>query len=145
MKNNKGKKIKIVSLFIMLLTVLCIGTSMVASAEQTSKMFIRSWQVNTISNEEEERTATTVNKAWQVKLTKSDEKQGTVTSFWLVDSESTNKALSSKIDAALGKPFYDGIPYSSCQGKTVRIAAENNTFNNESYSITCVWNAQRAD
>lgn len=141
MKNNKGKKIKIVSLFIMLLTVLCIGTSMVASAQQTSSLNIRNYQINSYTTESEKRTATNVNNAWKILMTETGEKQGTITTFWLAEKTSHSQ-LSKGVDVGLSKEYTYTSAYSSASGKTVVIGAENNTWNSENYDITFKWAAQ---
>ncbi len=148
MKLFKGKKIQTIALSFVLMLTFVLGTGIAAYAdttEITSDMHIRGHQYNSYSANSSTRTTTKSNNAWRVDLTKSSETQGTVTSFWLVKSSATGTGLSKKIDVKKGSGWNDCVPYAdanSASGIGVKIAAENNTWNTETYDITCKWVAQ---
>lgn len=146
MKSRKSQKIKKFMLCFSLMVTLVLGSVGSAyAASVTSSMSIRGHQYNTYSAESATRKTTNSNNAWRIQLTSSTEKQGTVTSFWLVNGNATGTTLSKKIDVKKGSGWNDCVPYSaanSSNGVKVKIGAENNTWNSETYDITCDWVAQ---
>lgn len=86
------------------------------------------------------RQTADVNNPWKVKLTSSGEGAGTITRFWIEDSSASNVSISK--DVAQGNGAYYTDPYSSANGRTVWLTAENNNYNGSSYSVSGIWDEE---
>lgn len=88
------------------------------------------------------RQTTNRNRAWTVQLGSSEEGWMTYTRFWLEKSNGEN--VSKAFNASAGGPRLYNSAYSSASKQNVKLTAENNNYNNASYSCYGTWDEETA-
>lgn len=139
----KKKKIWLFSLLLVVISVFFTGKAY--AAYQTNyydfAFVIKPKQQNTYTGTRYRQT-TNRDRAWTVQMRSSGEGWMTYTRFWLEKSNGDN--VSAGFNAAAGGARLYNSAYTSASQQNVRLTAENNNYNNGTYSCYGTWDEETA-
>ncbi len=101
---------------------------------------IGSYQENGRDSHGRYRQTNDVNNPWKVKMTYTGEGSNTITNYWMENSATTN--VTPTVSVTQGKGYYYENAYSSANGTTVYLTAENNNFNGSAYNVSGYWDEE---
>lgn len=139
MKKNSNFK-KLVALgFVVTMIFSVLGGTVSAEENKFPYSFnIKSYYGNTYSGSNYRQT-TSLSNYWMVDLQSSTEGDGTYTTFWL-DKSSTRVSEAYNVKQGSGRHLYKA--YSTANKNDVRLAAENNNYSANTYSVTGKWDEE---
>ncbi len=73
-------------------------------------------------------------------MTYTGEGSNTITNYWMENSATTN--VTPTVSVTQGKGYYYENAYSSANGTTVYLTAENNNFNGSAYNVSGYWDEE---
>lgn len=86
------------------------------------------------------RQTTNIHNPWKVNLAYSGEGQGAYTTFWLDRKGYGRVSEAHDIKQGSGNHYYDA--YSTANASWVRLGAENNNYNGDTYTVTGYWDEE---
>ncbi|OJG97479.1 hypothetical protein RV18_GL000760 [Enterococcus termitis] len=140
--NMKRKKVKLILILGLLLSVSGVFSSIPASASNDDWGFgftIQANQANSRSSARYRETTKT-NNQWKVNMQKSGEGGGTITRYWLEVPNGTNVSTSKNVKQG-GGAYYTNA-YSDASKKNVHLTAENNNYNRATYRVSGYWDEE---
>lgn len=136
-------KVKTKILSLILVTVVCFGSSFATYAKNDNidfKFKIRSLTRNSTYGKGRYRQTRNTNNQWKVQLNKSGEGKGSKTTFWL--SGSDGEQVSPDAVAQQGKGAVYTKAYSSANERKVYLSGENNNWSLDGYEVSGVWDEE---
>lgn len=118
-----------------------LGTSSVALASNDNVGYsftLKANYGNTYSSERYRQTENTANK-WKVNMSYTSEGTGKIATYWL---DKSGTQVSNTVDVKQGGGSYYRSAYQTASKSYVRLAAENNNYTSNTYTVSGYWDEE---